>query len=118
MKPVDRVKVIKAPARRDRNELYYISDGYDWVYEHPTYTKGDVVRPGFFNEYKDEMRVGAVIECRLGVIEEGIKRYWLQVIQAPRSLQNSDVLVSYENQKHEFVPVRHDGTLDEKEKAA
>ncbi len=32
---------------------------------------------GVFNEYKDEMRVGAMIECRLGVIEEGIKRYWL-----------------------------------------
>ncbi len=118
MKPVDRVKVIKAPPRRDRNELYYIVDGYDWVYEHPTYTKGDVVRPGFFNEYKDEMRVGAMIECRLGVIEEGIKRHWLQVIQVPKTMRDGDVLVSYENQKHEFICVRHDGTLDEKERAA
>ena len=64
------------------------------------------------------MRVGAMIECRLGVIEEGIKRYWLQVIQVPLSLQNSDVLVSYENQKHEFICVRHDGTLGDEKEAA
>ena len=59
------------------------------------------------------MRVGAMIECRLGVFEEGIKRYWLQIIQVPKTMQDGDVLVSYENQKHEFIPVRHDGTLGE-----
>ncbi len=47
MRPADPVKVVRAVPRTDRNDLYHVTDGYDFIYENPAYTKGEAVRPGF-----------------------------------------------------------------------
>ena len=109
-RPIDPVKVVRAVPRTDRNDLYYTSDGYDWIYENPNYSKIDVARPGFFNIFRDELRVGTVIECRIGEIADGITQLWLQVIVAPRSERQGDVMVSI-GPSRKFTPVLHDGTL-------
>lgn len=116
-RPIDPVKVVRAVPSDYRNDLYHTSDGYDWIFENPGYTKGEVVRPGFFNVYRDVLRVGTFIECRIGEIADGITQVWLQVIAAPKETEG-DVMVSV-GPSRKFTPVRHDGTLaDEKEKAA
>ena len=115
-RPTDPVKVVRAVPSTYRNDLYHTADGYDWIFEHSAYTKGDVARPGFFNIYRDELRVGAIIECRLGKIEDGITQVWVQVIEAPKSERAGDVMVSI-GQSRKFTPVRHDGSLA-KERAA
>ncbi len=119
------VKTFKAPKPAyDRNALYLIADSYDWVYE-PTepYTKTDVCKPGFFEAWRDELKVGARITCRLGKVEDGINEVELQVIECPKQAEG-DVVVSVGSSRS-FTPCRHDGTLadeddaaDEKEKAA
>ncbi len=117
-RPTDPVKVVRAVPSTHRNDLYHTMDGYDWVYENPAYTKIDVARPGFFNVYRDELRVGAIIECRVGEIADGITQVWVQVIASPKNDKEGDVMVSV-GPSRKFTPVRHDGTLaDEKEKAA
>ena len=73
MRPMDKPKVVRAVPRSDRNDLYHTVDGYDFIYENPTYGKADVVRPGFFNTFRDELKVGMMIECRLGDIADGIE---------------------------------------------
>ena len=64
MRPMDKPKVVRAVPRTDRNDLYHTVDGYDFIYENPTYGKADVVRPGFFNTFRDELKVGMMIETR------------------------------------------------------
>lgn len=116
MRPPSKPKVVRAVRARDRNDLYHTVDGYDFVYENAAYTKGEVVRPGFFNEYRDELKVGMIIECRLGQIADGITQVWLQVIEAPRAEIQGDIMVSLGDSR-KFTPVRHDGSMT-KEKAA
>ena len=119
MRPADPVKVVRAVPRTDRNDLYHTTDGYDFVYENSAYAKLDVAKPGFFNAYRDELRVGMVIECRLGQISDGITQAWVQVIASPRNDLGGDVEVSL-GPSRKFTPARHDGTLgeDEKERTA
>ena len=117
-RPTDPVKVVRAVPSTYRNDLYHTSDGYDWVYENPNYTKIDIARPGFFNAFRDELRVGAIMECRLGEIADGITQLWVQVIVAPKNERGGDIMVSI-GPSRKFTPVRTDGTLvDEKEKTA
>ncbi len=111
-------KVIRAVPSTDRDDLYYVQDGYDFVYENSKYTKLDVVKPGFFNVYRDELRVGQMVECRLGRIADGITQVYLQVIESPKDERSGDVMVSLGSTR-EYTPVRHDGTLaEDKEQAA
>lgn len=120
VRPVE-VEKFKAPAPAyDRNAMYYVTDGHDWVYEpRQPFTKKDVVVPGHFDAYRDELRVGSRITCRLGKIEDGITEVELQVIENPRFDAEKHVMVSYKNQHGKFVCVRTDGTLaEEKEQAA
>ena len=112
MRPTDATKVVRAVPRTDRNDLYHTMDGYDFIYENPSYAKIDIAKPGFFNAYRDELRVGMVIEARLGAIVDGITQTWVQVIEAPRSELGGDVMVALGPSKR-FTPVRHDGTLEE-----
>ena len=116
MKPVGPTKVVKAVPRTDRNDLYHTTDGYDFIYENSAYNKGDLVRPGFFNAYRDELRVGMMVECRLGQIADGITQVFVQVIAAPKE-STGDVMVSVGSSR-KFTPVRHDGTLAEDEEKA
>ena len=117
MKPQEPTKVVKALPIKSRNELYHTVDGYDFIYEHSDYTKLDVAKPGFFNQFRDELQVGMVVECRLGQIGDGITQLFLQVIASPKE-GVGDVMVSV-GPARKFTPVRHDGTLaDDKEKAA
>ena len=106
-KPVE-TKVIRAVRPTGRNDLYHTVDGYDWVYENSSATKIDVARPGFFNIYREEMRTGAMIECRLGHFIDGITQVWLQIIEAPKSERGGDVMVSV-GPSRKFTPARHDG---------
>ena len=120
-RPVDKPKVFKAPPPTyDRNAMYYVQDGRDWIYEPAEpFTKVDVVRPGHLNAYREELRVGSRITCRLGEIADGITEVELQVIECPRKDRQGDVVVSVKGRDGNFTPVRHDGTLDEdKEQAA
>ena len=117
-KPTVTAEVIRAVRPTGRDDLYHTVDGYDWVYENSAATKLDVSKPGFFNTYREEMRAGAVIECRLGHFVDGITQAWLQIIEVPKSELAGDVLVAI-GPSRKFTPVRHDGALeDEKEKAA
>ena len=112
------VKVIRAEPPKGRDDLYHTMDGYDFIFETSTATKLDVAKPGFFNCYRDELRVGMVVECRLGNIADGITQAWFQVSQAPKSERGGDVMVSVGPSK-KFTPVRHSGELaEEEEKAA
>ena len=112
MRPADPAKVVRAVPSTTRNDLYHTTDGYDWVFESPKYQKVDVAKPGFFNIYRDELRVGMMIECRLGAIEDGITQLFVQVIASPKTERSGDVMVSVGPSK-KFTPVRHDGTLAE-----
>ena len=125
VRPVE-VEKFKAPAPTyDRNAMHYMADAYDWVYEpREPFTKKDVVTPGHFNVYSDELRVGSRITCRLGKVQDGITEVELQVIECPplgvkaNPDRNINVIVSLGSSR-EFTPVRHDGTATkEKEKAA
>ena len=98
-----------------------IAGGGDWIYEpREPFTKVDVVVPGHFNAYREELRVGCRVTCRLGDIQAGITEVELQVIECPRSERQGDVIVSVKGRDGSFTPCRSDGTLaeDEKEKAA
>ena len=120
MKPAARMKVVKAEPRTDRDDLYHTIDGYDFVYENPGYTKIDVCRPAFFNVYRDELRVGMMVYCRLGPIADGITTVDLQVIASPKTEISGDVEVSVGGSR-KFTPSRTDHTLeadDKKEQAA
>ena len=110
MRPVDPAKVVRAVPSTTRNDLYHVTDGYDFVYENPGYSKLDVAKPGFFNAYRDELRLGMMVECRLGTIEDGITQLFVQVIEAPKSERLGDVMVSVGPSK-KFTPSRHDGTM-------
>ena len=119
MRPNEK-KVFKAPkATYDRNALYYPHDhGGDFVYEPlEPFTQVDVCVPGHFNAYRDDLRVGTRITCRLGDIADGIKEVELQVIERPRTEREGDIMVSVKGRDGTFTPVRHDGTLAE-DKAA
>ena len=115
VRPVEK-KVYKSPAAEiDRNALYYVSDGYDFIYEpRALYTKIEVTIPGHFNCYREDVRVGTRITCRLGKIEDGITEIELQVIDVPTPAQG-DVSVAV-GASRSFTPCRHDGTLEEKGK--
>ena len=116
MKPVGPTKVIKAPPRSDRTDLYHTVDGYDFIYENSTATKIDVAKPGFFNLFRDEMQVGMMVECRLGQIADGITQVFVQIIASPKDDRSGDVMVSV-GPARKFSPARHDGTLaDEQER--
>ena len=117
MKPQGPTKVIKAVPRTDRNDLYHTTDGYDFIYENSTYTRVDAIKPGFFNAYRDELRRGMIIECRLGEIDDGIDQGFVQVMRSPKSEVLGDVEVST-GPWRKFTPVRHDGTLAEDEEKA
>ncbi len=111
-------EIIRAVRPKGRNDLYHTVDGYDWIYENSDATKIDVARPGYFNIYREEMQAGAIIECRLGHMADGITQVWLQIIVAPKSERAGDVIVSI-GPSRKFTPARHDGTLaGETEKAA
>ena len=115
-KPVE-TPVIRAVRPTGRNDLYHTVDGYDWVYENSDASKVDVCRPGFFNIYREEMRAGALIECRLGQMGDGITQVFLQIISAPLGDREGDVMVSVGPSK-KFTPVRHDGTATKDEEKA
>ena len=118
-RPIDKPKVFKAPAPSyDRNSMYSCQDGRDWIYEPlEPFTKVDVCVPGYLNAYREELRVGSRITCRLGEIADGITEVELQVIACPRNV-NEDVLVAV-GASRRFTPCRTDGSLDEdKEQAA
>ncbi len=117
MKPAGPTIVVKAVPRTDRNDLYHTTDGYDFIYENAVYTKIDVAKPGFFNAYRDELRVGMMVECRLGEIADGITQVFVQILAAPKSEIQGDVMVSVGSSR-KFTPVRHDGTLAEDEEKA
>ena len=111
-RPVER-KVFKAPPPAyDVNSLYYVQDGRDWIYE-PTepYTKAQVILPGHLNSWREELRIGSRITCRLGKIEDGITEVELQVVSCPKSDRLGDVMVSVKGRDGKFTPCRHDGTL-------
>ena len=117
-KPISMEPPVRAVRPTGRDDLYHTTDGYDWIYENSEATKIDVARPGFLNVYREEMRAGAIIECRLGHMADGITQVWLQIIEAPRSERSGDVMVSV-GPSRKFTPSRTDGTLeDEKEQAA
>ena len=119
VRPVE-VKVIKAPASTwDRNEMYYGGDSYDWIYEpSDPFEKAEIIVPGFFNNYRQDFRVGSRITARLGKIEDGITEVELQVIKCDRTNEAVDVEVSV-GASRKFTPVRHDGSqTGKKEKAA
>ena len=121
VRPVE-MRTFKAPPPSyDRNAMYYMTDGFDWIYEpREPFTKKDVCLPGHFDAYSDELRVGCRITCRLGKIENGITEVELQVIECPPLGKQSEapVLVSLGSTR-KFTPVRTDGSLaEEKEKAA
>ena len=117
MKPQGRAEVIKAAPRSYREDLYHTVDGYDFIYENTNSAKIDVVRPGFFNQFRDELQVGMMVECRLGKIADGITQVFLQVIESPKD-GVGDVMVSV-GPSRKLTPVRHDGTqADEKENSS
>ena len=120
-RPVE-IEKFKAPGPAyDVNALYYPHDhGGDWVYEpREPFTKKDVLMPGHFDAWREELKVGSRITCRLGRIEDGITEVELQIIECPRSERQGHVMVAYKNQQGKFVCVRHDGTqANEKEQAA
>ncbi len=94
------------------------ADAYDFVFRDENATKLDVVKPGFFNQHRSELIVGTMIECRLGHPCDGVTVFSVQVIDNPKWVRGTDVLVSV-GKSQTFTPVRHDGTLTEdKEKAA
>ncbi len=117
MKPMGPTKVIKAVPTRDRDDLYHTTDGYDFIYENSKYTKIDVAKPGFFNIFRDELRVGMMVECRLGEIADGIIQVFVQVIASPKTEGGGDVMVSIGSSRS-FTPCRTDGTLAEDEEKA
>ncbi len=119
VKPVD-VKTFKAPAPRwDRNEMYYLADSYDWIFEPlDPFTKAQIIVPGFFNNYYQEFRVGSRITARLGPVEDGITEVELQVIDLPGKGGRGDVVVSV-GASRKFTPVRHsEGSAEDKEQVA
>ena len=118
-KPTEKTIVRAPPPAYERNALYYISDGYDFVYEPKLpFTPLEVALPGHFNAYREELRVGTRITCRLGAVEDGITEVELQVIECSVKVKTADVMVAT-GAHRKFTPVRHDGTQeDEKEKVA
>ena len=114
-RPVEK-KIIKALSpTKDVNSLYYVQDGWDWIYEpKEPFTKIDVLVPGHFNAFREELRVGSRVTCRLGKIADGITELELQVIECPRK-GCGDVMVSHKGRDGKFTPCRHDGTLGEDE---
>ncbi len=119
VRPVEIEKFKAPPPTYDRNAMYYVQDGLDWVYEpREPFTKKDVVLPGHFDAYREELRVGSRITCRLGKVLDGITEVELQVIERPQSEKQGHVMVSLGSTR-EFTPVRHDGTATkDKEQAA
>ena len=116
-------KTFKAPkATFDRNALYYPHDhGGDFVYEPlEPFQKIDVIRPGHFNAYREDLRKGTRITCRLGEIADGITEVELQVIERSQSERQGDIMVSIKGRDGRFTPCRHDGQLadDKKERVA
>ena len=123
-RPVE-VKKFKAPnAPYDRNALHYPSDTCSIMFYEPLepFTVLDVCKPGHFNAYWEDLRVGKLITCLLGEIADGINMVELQVIECPRnahSKHTGDVMVSRKGRDGKFTPYRHDGTMtDEKERKA
>ena len=119
VRPVEVEKFKAPPPTYDRNAMYYVTDGLDWIYEpREPFTKKDVVTPAHFDAYSDELRVGSRITCRLGKVKDGITEVELQVIECPPLGKSGHIVVSLGSTR-EFTPVRHDGTqADEKEKVA
>ena len=115
-KPIEK-KIIKAPPpTKDVNALYYVADGFDWIYEpKEPFSKVDVVLPNHFDVYREELRVGARITCRLGKIADGITEVELQIIECPQWATHGDVMVSVKGRDGRFTPCRHDGMLGEDE---
>ena len=112
MRPADKPPVIRAVPSTSRNDLYHTTDGYDWVYEHEDYSKIDVAKPGFFDAFRDELRVGMMIECRLGPIADGIVQLWVQIISAPKKEGEGPIMVAVGSSR-KFTPARHDGSIAE-----
>ena len=100
----------------DRYGLYHTVDSYNWIYERDDVSRDNVCRPGHFNEFRSEMRLRAVLECRLGKLADGIEQFWVEIIDAPRGDQGGDILVSA-GLSTRFTPIRHDGTLETEETA-
>lgn len=95
------------------------ADSYDKVFRDLEAKKTDVIKPGFFNPWREELLVGTMIDCRIGDPRHGIKRFWVQITDCPKWERNGDILVSVGDQHGHFKPVGHSGTLaDKKEKAA
>ena len=117
VRPVEMETFKAPPPSYDRNAMYYVTDGHDWIYEpREPFTKKDVCLPGHFDAYSDELRVGCRITCRLGKIEDGITEVELQVIECPPLGKQSEapVLVSLGSTRV-YTPVRHDGTATKDE---
>ncbi len=112
-------EIVGPPPSYDRNALYYIVDGHDWIYEpRESFAKVDIVKPGHFDAYRHEFRVGSRITCRLGDVADGIIEIELQIIECPRTDRLGHVMVSVKGRDGTFTPVRHDGTLDAEKEVA
>ena len=78
-------------------------DQYDSIYRNTEFTLTEILKPGFFNEWRDELNVGNLIDVHLGRPEDGIKRHWLQVIVKTKA-GSEDVLVSLGDRNGHFTP--------------
>ena len=84
------------------------ADCYDFVYRDEHADKLTVIKPGYFNQYRSELIVGTMIECRLGHPADGVTVFRCQVIDNPKWIRGTDVLVSV-GKAQTFTPVRHSG---------
>ena len=84
------------------------ADAYDFVFRDETASKLDVIKPGYFNQHRSELIVGTMIECRLGHPADGCVVFRVQVIDNPKWVRGTDVLVSV-GKAQTFTPVRHSG---------
>ena len=115
VRPVE-VEKFRAPAPTyDRNALHYPSDNGSVMFYEPRepFKMVDVIKPGHFNAYWEDLRVGKLITCLLGEPADGIHMVELQVIECPRDAGvklRGDVMVSHKGRDGKFIPIRHDGT--------
>ena len=71
-----------------------VGDTYDFVCRDEYATRETVSKPGYFNEHRGELKIGAVLHCRLGHPRDGVEFGDVQVICCPVSEAAGDVEVS------------------------
>ena len=107
--PNQPTEVLQRPLASDTN-FAGVLDRYDKVYQHDKHGKADVIRPGYFNAFRTELRVGTVIDCRLGDPADGITQVFLQVIECRKDgTGDSDPVMVSVGPSRKYTPCRHDG---------